>query len=101
MGASAVYPDGTSDSYDFITVPFKTSPLNDRSHLVIRDKSGAQVDYLPSSGRGDILLDFEIPNIWLKTGTWNFYVDARPGDKDNMCLFAMSVMQRLEGGRSR
>lgn len=29
---------------------------------------------------------------------WTFKVDARLGDKDNTCLFAMSLTQWLEGG---
>ncbi|KAE8394406.1 hypothetical protein BDV23DRAFT_147114 [Aspergillus alliaceus] len=49
------------------------------------------VDYLPTSGRSDILLDFQIPTMFLKSGMWTFKVDARLGDKDNSCLFAMSL----------
>jgi hypothetical protein len=79
-------------------MPLKTVLINELAHFIIRDSTGAQVDYLPSSGRGDILLDFQIPSMFLKSGMWTFKVDARLGDKDNSCLFAMSLTQWLDGG---
>jgi hypothetical protein len=78
-------------------IPFKTMPYNDLAHLTIRNVSGVQVDYMPSSDRSDLLLDFQIPTIWLRSGMWTFKVDARAGDANNTCLFAMSLTQWLDG----
>ncbi|KAE9378764.1 hypothetical protein N431DRAFT_553141 [Stipitochalara longipes BDJ] len=97
VSSSVVYPDGNSEVSKPLTVPFKTTSFNDEAHLVIRDAHGAQVDYLPSSGRGDVLLDFQIPTMFLKSGTWTFNVDARLGDKGNTCVFAISASQWLDG----
>jgi hypothetical protein len=72
-------------------------PYNDFAHLTIRDASGVQVNYMPSSDRSDLLLDFQIPTIWLRSGMWTFKVDARAGDANNTCLFAMSLTQCLDG----
>ena len=98
MSASAVYADGSHDNEDSTTGPLKTTPFNDLAHLTIRDARGVQVDYLPSSGRSDILLDFQIPTMFLRSGMWTYKVDARAGDVDNTCLFAMKLTQWLEGG---
>ena len=97
MSGSVVFPDGTYEDPRSVTTPLKTTPFNDIAHLMIRDASGTQVDYLPSSGGSDILLDFVIFAMFLKSGTWTFGVDARLGDKNNTCLFAMSMTQWLEG----
>jgi hypothetical protein len=72
--------------------------LSDDAHLVIRNARGAQEDYLPSSGRGDVLLDFQIPTLFLKSGVWTFNVDARLGDESNTCVLAISLSQWLDGG---
>lgn len=96
--SSAVYPDGSRDGSLAVTVPLRTMRLSDDAHLFIRNSHGAQVEYMPSSGRSDILLDFQIPAMFLKSGTWTFDVEARLGDEANTCLFAMSVTQWLEGG---
>ncbi|KAL4748218.1 hypothetical protein BDW72DRAFT_205806 [Aspergillus terricola var. indicus] len=73
VSGSAVYADGSHDYEDSVTVPLKTTPFNDLAHLIIHDARGAQVDYIPSSDCSDIL------------------VDARLGDVDNTCLFAMKL----------
>lgn len=78
-------------------MPLKTTPFNSLAHLLIRDDRGVQVDYLPSSGVGDVVLDFQIPTMFLRSGTWTFSVDARAGDESNTCLFSMSVTQWLDG----
>lgn len=52
---------------------------------------------MPSSGDSDILVDFQFIPMFLRTGMWTFKVDARLGDSENTCLFAMSLAQRLEG----
>ncbi|KAN0111006.1 hypothetical protein V8E51_007393 [Hyaloscypha variabilis] len=98
VSSSVVYPDGKSEDSGPLTVPFKAMFLSDDAHLVIRDARGTQVDYLPSSGRGDVLLDFQIPTLFLKSGVWTFNVDARLGDESNTCVFAMSLSQWLDGG---
>jgi hypothetical protein len=72
--------------------------MNDLAHLLIRDERGAQVEHLLSSGRSDVLLDFQIPTMFLRSGTWTFGVDVRLGDEADTCVFAMSVTQWLDGG---
>ncbi|KAE8135881.1 hypothetical protein BDV38DRAFT_272528 [Aspergillus pseudotamarii] len=98
VSASVIYPDGSYMEPRSLTIPLKTISINDAAHLIIRDSNGIQVDYLSSSGRNDILLDFQIPAMFLKSGMWTFKVDGRLGDKDNLCLFAMSLTQWLDGG---
>ncbi|PYH64408.1 uncharacterized protein BO88DRAFT_458232 [Aspergillus vadensis CBS 113365] len=97
VSASVVYPDGSRDDEVSTTGPFRTTPFNDLAHLTIRNARGVQVDYMPSSGRSDILLDFQILKMFLRTGMWTYKVDARAGDVDNTCLFALSMTQWLEG----
>ncbi|XRM46846.1 hypothetical protein ABZX51_009870 [Aspergillus tubingensis] len=98
VSASAVYSDGSHDDEHSTTGPLRTTSFNDLAHLTIRDARGVQVDYVPSSGRSDILLDFQILTMFLRTGMWTYKVDARAGDVDNTCLFALSMTQWLEGG---
>ncbi|KAB8226950.1 uncharacterized protein BDW43DRAFT_304978 [Aspergillus alliaceus] len=98
VSGSVVYPDGSYTEPRSLTMPLKTISINDAAHLIIRNSNGTQVDYLPTSGRSDILLDFQIPTMFLKSGMWTFKVDARLGDKDNSYLFAMSLPQCLDGG---
>ncbi|KAE8366903.1 hypothetical protein BDV27DRAFT_84703 [Aspergillus caelatus] len=96
VSGSALYPDGSYDNKDSTTGPLKTTPFNDLAHLTIRNARGVQVDYMPSSDRIDLLLGFQIPTMFLRSGMWTFKVDARVGDADNTCLFAMTLTQWLE-----
>jgi hypothetical protein len=43
-------------------------PFNKLAYLTICNACGVQVDYMPSSGRSDILLDFQIPTMFLRSG---------------------------------
>ncbi|KAJ5174821.1 uncharacterized protein N7482_000698 [Penicillium canariense] len=70
VSSSAVYPNGSYEDAESVIMPFKTTPFNDLAHLIIRDARGTQVDYIPSSGRSDILLDFHIPTMFLKSDGW-------------------------------
>ncbi|OJJ97230.1 hypothetical protein ASPACDRAFT_124110 [Aspergillus aculeatus ATCC 16872] len=97
ISASVVYPDGSHDNEDSIMGPLKTTPFNNLAHLTIRDTYGVQVDYMPSSDCSEILLDFQFLTMFLRTGMWTFKVDARAGDTNNTCLFAMKLTQWLEG----
>jgi hypothetical protein len=97
VSGSVVYADGSHDDEESVTGPLKTTAFNDLAHLTIRDARGVQVDYMPSSDRSDVLLDFQIPTMFLRSGMWTFKVDARLGDVDNTCLFAMALTQWLEG----
>ncbi|KAL5328471.1 hypothetical protein ACEPPN_001970 [Leptodophora sp. 'Broadleaf-Isolate-01'] len=101
LSSSAKFPDGSSDPSKSLTIPFKSTIFNNAAHLVIRDESGKQVDYMPTTG-GDVLLDFDfrIPRIFLRTGEWTFQVDARLGDEGDTCLFAFESVQWLEGEKS-
>ncbi|CEO58408.1 hypothetical protein PMG11_03137 [Penicillium brasilianum] len=97
VSGSVVYADGSHDDERSVTFPLKTTPFNALAHLSIRDARGVQVDYLPSSSSSDILVDFQFLPMFLRSGMWTFKVDARLGDEDNTCLFAMSLTQWLEG----
>ncbi|KAL6232378.1 hypothetical protein BDW75DRAFT_217861 [Aspergillus navahoensis] len=97
VSSSVVYADGSHDDERSVTFPLKTTPFNALAHLSIRDSRGVQVDYLPSSDSSDILVDFQFLPMFLRSGLWTFKVDARLGDEDNTCLFAMSLTQWLEG----
>ncbi|KAL3447268.1 hypothetical protein BJX65DRAFT_308326 [Aspergillus insuetus] len=97
ISASVVYADGSHDDEQSYTVPLKTIPFARLAHLVIRDARGVQVDYLPSSDDSDILVDFQFLPMFMESGMWTFKVDARLGDSDDTCLFAMSLTQWLEG----
>ncbi|PVH76823.1 hypothetical protein DL98DRAFT_496291 [Cadophora sp. DSE1049] len=97
VSSSAVYPDGSSDPSESLTIPFKSTVFNDAAHLVIRDESGKQVEHLPTTGRVDILLDFQIPTMFLRSGDWTFEVNARLGDEGDRCLFAFELRQWLDG----
>ncbi|RAO66046.1 uncharacterized protein BHQ10_002058 [Talaromyces amestolkiae] len=96
VSSSVVYPDGSYDDEQSVTLPLKTTPYNDIAHLLIRDADGNQADYLPSRRQSDIIFDFQIPTMFLKGGMWTFKADARAGDKNNSCLFAMSLTQWLQ-----
>lgn len=52
---------------------------------------------MPSKGYSALLLNFQLPSLFIRSGTWTFNVDARIGDEADTCLFAMSVTQWLEG----
>ncbi|OOQ86006.1 hypothetical protein PEBR_23491 [Penicillium brasilianum] len=93
VSGSVIYADGSHDDGKSVTVPLKTTAFNDLAHLTIRDARGVQVDYMPSSDRSDISLDFRIPIMWLRSGMWTTKVDARVGDVDNTCLFSMVLTQ--------
>lgn len=73
-------------------MPLKIVSFNREAQFSIRDGYGAQIDYLPSNG-GDLLLDFQLLTAFFESGTWTLIVDARLGDENNTCLFAMSVTQ--------
>ncbi|KAL4794689.1 hypothetical protein BDV19DRAFT_364628 [Aspergillus venezuelensis] len=97
IGVSVVYEDGGHDDEKSYTFPLKTTSFNNNAHIVIRDARGDQVDYLPCSGDGGILVDYWIPSMFVESGRWSFTVDARLGDENRTCLFAMSLTQWLEG----
>lgn len=96
LSSSVTYANGDEDEERSVTVPLQAMDPNDLAHLAIRDGLGKPVEFLPKTG-GSLLLDFQIPTMFLKSGTWTFKVDARLGDKDNTCLFAMSLTQWLDG----
>ncbi|KAH8747102.1 hypothetical protein BGZ57DRAFT_181977 [Hyaloscypha finlandica] len=98
VSSSVIYPDGSSDPLRSYTIPFKSTAFNGLAHLAIRNENGQQVDYFPTTGSGDALLDFQIPYMFLRTGEWTFEVDARLGNESDTCLFAFRMVQWLEGG---
>ncbi|CAJ2502973.1 Uu.00g103670.m01.CDS01 [Anthostomella pinea] len=94
---SVVYPNGRREEPTSVAARLKTTAFADTAHLVIRNDRGDQVDYLPSSGQSDLLLDFQLPKVFLQSGMWTFSVDARLGDQNNTCLFAVEITQWLHG----
>ena len=76
-------------------MPLRTTAFSDVAHLSIRNATGAYVEHLMSNGRNDILTDYFIPGMFLRTGTWTFEVVAELGD--GTCLFAIALTQWLEG----
>ncbi|KAF4224513.1 hypothetical protein CNMCM8980_007536 [Aspergillus fumigatiaffinis] len=68
LSGSVIYADGSYEDPQSLILPFKTATFNDWTHLTIRDARGTQVDYLCSSGRSDILLDFQIPSMFVRSG---------------------------------
>lgn len=91
---SAILSNGKHEDEKSYTVPLRTTAFADTAHLSIRNATGAYVEYLSSSGRNDILIDYFIPGMFLRTGTWTFKVVAALGD--GTCLFAIALTQRLE-----
>lgn len=92
---SVVLEDGEREDPRTYTIPLRTRAFGDAAHVSIRNSKGEIVDYVTSSDRNDIVTDFSIPGVFLKTGTWTFEVEARL--EDGTCLFAMSLTQWLEG----
>jgi len=90
----AVYQDGTPAGARTYTVPLRTTSFG-LAHLSIRNSTGVYTDHLTSGGTNDILTDYWIPGMFLRTGTWTFEVVASL--RDGTCLFAMSLTQWLEG----
>lgn len=68
VSGSVVYLDGSYMEPRSFTIPLKTISINDAAHFVTRDSNGTQVDYIPSSGRSDVLLDFQIPTMFSRSG---------------------------------
>ncbi|KAH8888098.1 hypothetical protein GQ53DRAFT_843817 [Thozetella sp. PMI_491] len=94
ISASAVFPDGECEEPRTYTVPLRTTAFADTAHLSIRDATGTHVDCLTASGNNDILTDYWIPGMFLRTGMWTFEVVAKL--EDGTCLFAVSLTQWLE-----
>jgi hypothetical protein len=93
--SSAILSNGKHEDEKSYTVPLRTTAFADMAHLSIRNATGAYVEYLSSSGSNDILVDYFIPSMFLRTGTWTFKVVAEL--KDATCLFAIASTQWLEG----
>lgn len=93
MSSFIVYSDGSCDDEKAVILPSKTTSFNDIAYLTIRAVCEFQV------GRGNILLDFQIPTMFLKSSMWTFKVDARLGDLDNTCLFGRALTQWLDEKR--
>ncbi len=89
-----VYPDGSKEGATTYTVPLRTKSFGP-AHLSLRNSTGDYIDHLTSNDFNDILTDYWIPGMFLRTGTWTFEVMASL--EDGTCLFALSVTQFLEG----
>lgn len=76
------------------TIPLSTTSFGDHAHLAIRNATGAYVGSL-SAGRNDVVADFAIPGVFLRTGTWTFHVEAAL--PDGRCLFSFQTSQWLKG----
>ncbi|KAF2499642.1 hypothetical protein BU16DRAFT_278781 [Lophium mytilinum] len=90
IASSANLSNGDGDHEDkrSYTVPLRTTAFGP-AHLSIRNAT-AYVEHLSSSGSNDILVDYWIPGMFLRTGTWTFEIAEL---EDGTCLFAMSLTQ--------
>lgn len=95
ISLSAILSDGKHEDEKSYTVPLRTTAFADTAHLSIRNTTGAYVEYLSSNGPNDILTDYWIPGIFLRTGTWTFKAVAEL--EDGRCLFAITLTQWLKG----
>ena len=93
MTASVVYPDETREDPKTYTIPLRTTAFR-AAHLSIRNATGAYVDHISGTGAWEIITDFWIPGMFLRTGMWTFEIVAKTGD--GSCLFAASLTQWLE-----
>lgn len=91
--ASAAFASGGSQEPRTYTIPLKTASYGDNAHLAIRNATGAYVESL-SAGRNDVLADFLILGLFLRTGWWTFYVEGVL--PDGGCLFCFGMRQWLE-----
>jgi gamma-glutamylcysteine synthetase len=91
---SVVEDDGYFEQTLNSTVPFAPIALANNAHLSIRNEEGTYVQHLVP-GYNEVLTDYWIPFRWLATGTWTWKIVARLGSGD--CLFAFTLIQRLEG----
>ncbi|KAK0614591.1 hypothetical protein B0T14DRAFT_499828 [Immersiella caudata] len=99
ISSSAVLDDGAKLERSSVAIPFRTVELGEGAHIGIRNATGAYVDHLALEGQNEILTDYWIPGPFVKTGVWTFEVVASLGGegKEGVCLFALSLTQRLEG----
>ena len=80
------------------TIPLRTAELAEGAHLSIRNATGTYVDHMALECRNDILTDYWIPGMFVKTGTYTFEIEALLGEgKEGTCLFALTLTQWLEG----
>lgn len=95
ISISADLADGRHEDETSYTVPLRTTAFGDAAHLLIRNETGSIVEQLSSSGLYDIVTDYWIPGMFLRTGMWTFKVVAEL--EDGACLFAMTLTQWLKG----
>jgi hypothetical protein len=96
---STVYPDGEIEEPWSVAMPLRTSDsglewLN--QNLSIRNSSGAWTDFLTMDYYNEILVDFQIPGWWMRSGLYSLEAVASLDD-DGTCLFALSLTQEMEG----
>ncbi|SPN99081.1 uncharacterized protein DNG_02120 [Cephalotrichum gorgonifer] len=74
---SALLSDGEIEKPKTYAVPLRTTAFRDNAHISIRDEEGNFVDGLTGKGNNDIVTDFWIPGMFLRTGRWTFEVVGR------------------------
>lgn len=99
---SVTPPGGEPDESKAHTAPLRPF-ANMMGHLAVRNNSGVHVGSL-SLGKQchrthDIITDLWIPGMHLETGLWRFEIVAKLAD--DTCLFALTVVQWLEGKKKR
>lgn len=75
------------------TIPLKTATFGDNAHLAVRNATGAYGGPL-TPGRNDVLADFLIPGLFLRTGWWTFQIEGVL--PDGRWLFCVKTRQWLE-----
>ncbi|KAK3389651.1 hypothetical protein B0H63DRAFT_102762 [Podospora didyma] len=105
-GSAVLEKDGEEIEPQRYTIPLRTAELGTEgeAHLAIRNATGAYVDHLALEGRNDILFDYWIPGPFVVTGKYTFEIEASlwrkgkgKGEDRRICLFALTLTQRLEG----
>lgn len=93
---SATYYNGEYSEPKSVTVPLRATSINDWANIAIRDQGGVHRECLTRGSRNDILVDFQIPTMFLRSGTWTF--EAKAVLEDDTCLFNYRLSQWLDGG---
>ncbi|KAJ8128591.1 hypothetical protein O1611_g5043 [Lasiodiplodia mahajangana] len=95
LTVSAILESGKHEDPITYTAPFRTTPLALGGHISIHEMGGSEVDYLTYDTLHDILVYYQAPSMFVKTGMYTFEIVTRL--EDGTCIFAYSVTQWLKG----
>ncbi|KAI0114006.1 hypothetical protein GGR51DRAFT_546692 [Nemania sp. FL0031] len=92
---SAALESGERLGPDTYSMPFRTTPLGLGGHISIHEMGKTEVDYLTYDSLHDILVYYQAPSMFVKTGMYTFEIITRL--EDGTCIFAYSATQWLKG----